>query len=167
MGVPYMGELRLMSFNFPPKGWAECNGQFMPINQNQALFSLLGTMYGGNGQTTFALPDLRGRTPIHVGGGFTQGEKLGEESHTVVQAEMPAHTHQLQASGANADTPVPVGSLLGQSNNTYTTPIAQSTTTLRPDTVTNVGGSQPHQNLSPFLTLNWCISLQGFFPSRN
>ncbi|MDX6512152.1 MAG: hypothetical protein QOE36_1656 [Gaiellaceae bacterium] len=167
MGTPFMGELRVMSFNFAPKGWAQCNGQVLPINQNQALFSLLGTTYGGDGRVNFALPDLRGRTPIHVGNGFTQGERAGEEAHTLIQAEMPAHTHQLKASGANADTPVPVGSLLGHSNNTYTTPVAQSTTTLRPDSVANVGGSQPHENRNPFLTLNWCIALQGIFPSRN
>jgi microcystin-dependent protein len=162
-----MGELKLMSFNFAPKGWAQCNGQLLPINQNQALFSLLGTTYGGDGRVNFALPDLRGRTPIHVGNGFTQGERAGEEAHTLVQAEMPAHTHQLKASGANAETPVPVVSLLGKANNTYTTPVAQSNTTLRPDSVSNVGGSQPHENRNPLLTLNWCIALQGTFPSRN
>src|SRR3954447_8234771 len=116
MAEPFLAELRLMSFNFAPKGWAQCNGQFLPINQNQALFSLLGTMYGGNGQTTFALPDLRGKVPIHVGNGFTQGQAGGQESHTLTQSEMPAHQHFLQ--GSLDPNPAlqanPVANLFGQ-----------------------------------------------------
>ena len=154
-----------MSFNFPPKGWALCNGQLLPINQNQALFALLGTMYGGNGQTTFALPNLRGRVPIHVGRGFTQGEMVGEEAHTVTISEMPTHTHVLQASGSDANQPNPSGALLAGANNAYAPP--SSLTTLTPGTVNNTGGSQPHENRHPFLTLSWCIALQGIFPSRN
>src|SRR3954462_581001 len=100
MSQPFMGEIKIISWNFPPKGWAFCNGQFLPINQNQALFSLLGTMYGGNGQTTFALPDLRGRVPLHVGGGLTQGQSFGEQAHTVTQGEMPTHNHFVSASNA-------------------------------------------------------------------
>lgn len=168
MSTPFMSELRIMSFNFAPKGWAQCNGQLLPINQNQALFSLLGTMYGGNGQTTFALPDLRGKVPIYVGQGFTQGQTGGEEAHTVILSEMPAHTHQLQANllPNPADSAIPSPNLLG----TLTTPIykpASSLTPLQPATVTNVGGSQPHVNMQPYLVLNICMALQGAFPSRN
>src|SRR3954451_11773412 len=119
MAEPFLGELRLMSFNFPPKGWAQCNGQFLPINQNQALFALLGTMYGGNGQTTFALPDLRGRLPIHQGQGHTQREAAGEQAHTVTSSELPAHTHTFGASQSNANTPVPGNAMFGTSNNMY------------------------------------------------
>jgi microcystin-dependent protein len=154
-----------MSFNFPPKGWALCNGQFLPINQNQALFALLGTMYGGNGQTTFALPDLRGRVPIHLGSGFTQGQAAGEFAHTVTQSEMPAHTHTFGASQSNANTPVPGGNMFGTSNNMYAA--ATNLTTVNAQTITNVGGGQPHQNMQPYLTLSFCIALQGIFPSQN
>src|SRR4051794_37871125 len=133
MAEPFLAELRLMSFNFPPKGWAQCNGQFLPINQNQALFSLLGTTYGGNGQTTFALPDLRSRAPMHVGGGFTQGQAGGQESHTVPAQEMPAHTHPVNASTANGDAADP--KILAQISNAYTGPT--DLTTLSPATVTN------------------------------
>jgi microcystin-dependent protein len=163
MAEPFLGELRLMSFNFPPKAWALCNGQFMPINQNQALFSLLGTMYGGNGQTTFALPDLRGRVPLHVGGGFSQGQSFGEQAHTVTQSEMPSHNHFVSASnapGAQADPAFPA-----QFANGYGPP--STLTTLNPATIGNTGGSQPHENRQPLLVLSWCIALQGIFPSRN
>jgi microcystin-dependent protein len=162
---PFLGELRLMSFNFPPKGWAGCNGQLLPINQNQALFSLLGTMYGGNGQTTFALPDLRGRVPIHVGGGFTQGQTAGEEYHALTAAETPAHVHTLSASSVAANQPNPSGALLAAANNAYA-PLS-SATTLTPTSITNAGGSQPHENHHPYTVLNWCIALQGIFPSVN
>ena len=166
MSTPFMGEIRIMSWTWAPQGWALCNGQLLPINQNQALFSLLGTMYGGNGQTTFALPDLRGRAPIHVGPNFSvQGQRGGEETHTLIQSEMPQHMHFLSASNQNGNTPVPVNAMLAGSNNTYAAfgaPI-----TLRPEVVSLVGGSQPHENRSPYLVLNWCIALQGIFPSRN
>jgi microcystin-dependent protein len=163
--VPYMGELMLCSFNFPPKNWAFCNGQFLPINQNQPLFALLGTMYGGNGQTTFALPDLRGRVPIHVDGSYSQGQAFGQEFHTLTQSEMPQHMHFLQASKLDASQPVAAGALLAGANNAYSAP--DSLTALHPSSVSNVGGSQPHENRPPFLVLNWCIALQGVFPSRN
>jgi microcystin-dependent protein len=162
---PFIGELMLASFNFPPKGWASCNGQFLPINQNQALFSLLGTSYGGNGQTTFALPDLRGRVPLHVGAGHILGERSGEEAHTLIQSEMPQHVHLLQGSRLDANQPGPSNAMLAGANNAYADP--NSLTTLAPSSVTNVGGSQAHENRPPFLTLNWCIALQGIFPSRN
>jgi microcystin-dependent protein len=163
MADPFLGELRLMSFNFPPQGWAMCNGQFLPINQNQALFSLLGTMYGGNGQTTFALPDLRGRVPTHVGAGFTQGQAAGDETHTLSSQEMPAHTHSVNASSSAGDAANP--GALAQFSEGYAGP--SSLTPLQPSTIMNVGGSQPHENRQPYLVLNWCIALIGIFPSRN
>jgi microcystin-dependent protein len=162
MSEPFLGELKLMSFNFAPKGWATCNGQLLPINQNQALFSLLGTMYGGNGQTTFALPDLRGRIPIHRGG-FTQGQAIGAQSHTLTVGEMPAHTHSVLASSQNGNQADP--KILAAASNAYTAP--STLTTIAPGTVSNVGGSQAHENRQPYLVLNWCIALQGIFPSRN
>ena len=167
MGTPFLSEIKIVGFNFAPQGWAECNGQFLPINQNQALFSLLGTMYGGNGQTTFALPDFRGRVPIHVGSGFTQGQAGGQEFHTVTQSEMPAHNHFVQASNATATTSAPGGNLLGVNNIALYGPGGSNLTTLFPGTVSNVGGSQPHENRQPFLVLNFIIALIGVFPSQN
>ena len=165
MGTPFMSEIKIISFGFAPQGWAFCNGQLLPINQNQALFSLLGTTYGGNGQTTFALPNMQGQTPIHVGHGHTLGERGGEQAHTLTVAEMPQHAHVLNGTSANADTPVPSGNLLGTANNLYASPA--NLTSLNPATVTNVGGSQPHENMQPFLVLNFCIALIGVFPSHN
>lgn len=162
---PFLGEIRLMSFNFAPKGWAMCNGQLYPINQNQALFSLLGTTYGGNGQTTFALPDYRGRVPISVGGGFTLGQAGGEQAHTLTISEMPQHLHLRQGTSNNADTPVPAGNLFATNSNQYTAPA--NLTTMNPGSVSNVGGGQAHQNMQPYLTLTFCIALQGIFPSPN
>ncbi|MBL8045416.1 MAG: phage tail protein [Anaerolineales bacterium] len=163
MAEPFLSEIRLMSFVFAPKGWALCNGQLLPINQNQALFSLLGTTFGGNGQTTFALPDVRGRVPIHVGGGHTLGERGGEQAHTLSIAELPTHTHSAIGTSANGSTPVPTSNLFGQANNAYRP--ADNLVALNASTVTNVGGSQAHLNLQPFLTLSFCIALQGIFPS--
>ena len=165
MAEPFLAELRLMSFNFAPKGWAMCNGQFLPINQNQALFSLLGTTFGGDGRVTFALPDLRARLPIHVGQGHTLGERGGEQVHALRSAEMPAHPHAANASTNSANTPVPANDLLASSGNLYAPP--SGLTTLHPATVQNVGGGQPHLNMQPFLTLTFCIALQGIFPSPN
>ena len=165
MSEPFLSEIKVVSFNFPPKGWALCNGQFLPINQNQALFALLGTTYGGNGQTTFALPNLRGRVPIHFGGAHTLGEAAGSTSVTVNIQQLPTHIHGLQASPTNADTPVFSGSFFGAANNAYVPPGAA--TTLAPATVSAVGGSQPHNNRMPYLVLNFIIALQGIFPSRN
>lgn len=167
MSTPFMSEIRMMSFNFNPKGWAMCNGQFLPINQNQALFSLLGTTYGGNGQTTFALPDFRSRVPIHFGGGFTLGEKGGEEAHTVSISEMPQHLHflncQPSSTGEVAD---PTGAFFSDvALKQYGPP--NSLITLVAGTVSPVGGSQAHQNLQPFLCVNFCIALSGIFPSQN
>jgi microcystin-dependent protein len=163
MAEPFLSEIRIMSFVFPPKGWALCNGQLLPINQNQALFSLLGTTFGGDGRVNFGLPDLRGRVPIHVGSGHTLGERGGEQAHTLSIAEIPTHTHVANASSANASQPLPGGALLGAAGNLYTPP--QSLVALLPGTVTTVGGSQAHLNMQPFLTLSFCIALQGIFPS--
>jgi microcystin-dependent protein len=166
MAEPFLSEIRLMSFVFAPKGWALCNGQLLPINQNQPLFSLLGTTFGGDGRVNFALPDLRGRVPIHVGSGHTLGERGGEQAHTLSIAELPTHTHVASATSIAGDTPVPTGNLLADSPvQLYTPPAAL--TSLVPSDVTNVGGSQAHLNMQPFLVLNFCIALQGIFPSPN
>jgi len=165
LAEPFLSEIRIFSFNFAPKGWALCNGQAMPINQNQALFSLLGTTYGGNGQTTFALPDLQTRMPIHMGNGQTLGERGGEQAHTLTQTEMPLHTHAAVGTSSNADSPLPSGNLLGAANNMYGP--ATNLTSLEPTTIAPQGGGQPHDNMQPYLALNFCIALQGIFPSRN
>jgi microcystin-dependent protein len=165
MAEPFLSEVRIMSFVFAPKGWALCNGQLLPINQNQALFSLLGTTFGGDGRVNFALPDLRGRTPIHVGSGHTLGERGGEQAHTLSIAELPTHTHVLNATSNNGNALVPSGNLLATSNiPAYFTP-DNNLTAMNPSTVANVGGSQAHLNMQPFLTLSFCIALQGIFPS--
>jgi microcystin-dependent protein len=185
MGTPFMGEIKIISWNFAPKGWAFCNGSLLPINQNQALFSILGTTYGGNGQTNFALPNLQGRTPLHVGDGITLGQIGGAPAVTINISSMPAHNHFPSAnSGAgNTNTPdptvAPTGNrVLSQSDgstgspaqpfgvNIYSTTQAP-TAALAPTSCTNVGGSQPHDNMSPYLTLNFVIALQGIFPSQN
>lgn len=156
-----------MSFNFPPKGWALCNGQLLPINQNQALFSLLGTTYGGNGQTNFALPNLRGCVPIHMGNGHTLGEKAGSTAVTVNIQQLPTHLHALQASNSAANTAIPTNSTVFAQGTFEIYGAPNALTTLQPGTVTSVGGSQPHNNMMPYLVLNFCIALQGIFPSRN
>jgi microcystin-dependent protein len=176
-----MTEIKMMSFNFAPKGWAQCNGQLLPINQNQALFSLLGTTYGGNGQTTFALPDLRGKVPIHVGQGFTQGQVGGEFDHTLTTGEMSAHTHLMYAANASADknvggtTPGPAKALaqgLAAKKGGGTNPVSiygtgSPSMTFADTALAGAGGGQAHTNKQPFLTLNFCIALQGVFPSQN
>jgi microcystin-dependent protein len=166
MAEPFLSEIRIMSFSFAPKGWAMCNGQLLPINQNQPLFSLLGTTFGGDGRVNFALPDNRARTPIHVGSGHTLGERGGEQNHTITIQEMPQHTHFVAASKTSTGGfDSMVGNFLGSANNVYAQPA--SLTTLNPNTIANTGGSQPHLNMQPFLTLNFCIALQGIFPSPN
>jgi microcystin-dependent protein len=164
MAEPFLSEIRMMSFGFPPKGWALCDGQLLPINQNQGLFSLLGTTFGGDGRVNFGLPDLRGRTPIHVGSGHTLGERGGEQAHTLSIAELPTHTDVAQGSLANGDTPVPTSNVLAGALNTYRS--ADALVSLSPSSVANVGGSQAHLNMQPFLTLSFCIALQGIFPSQ-
>lgn len=168
MAEPFLSEIRIMSFNFAPKGWALSNGQLLPINQNQALFSLLGTTFGGNGQTNFALPDIQGRTPIHVGSDFTLGEKGGEQAHTVSINEMPTHTHTVNATSITATTNNPSNTLLtAQSTaaNLYGS-AGSNLVAMSQAMVGNTGGSQAHLNMQPFLTLNFCIALQGIFPSQ-
>lgn len=168
MAVPYLAEIKLVSFNFPPKGWALCNGQLLPINQNQALFSLLGTTYGGNGQTNFALPDLRGRVPAHIGDGLIQGQASGTFAHTVTQAEMPTHSHRLNASTALASTTDPNGALLARKGRLTADAFNGSPNVgLVSTQVSSSGGSQPHENTQPYLALNFIIALQGVFPTQN
>jgi microcystin-dependent protein len=165
MAEPFLSEIRIMSFNFAPKGWAMCNGQLLPINQNQALFSLLGTNYGGDGRVNFALPDLRGRVPIHAGVSHTLAERAGEQAHTLTLAELPTHSHAGNASSASSGgNDNPTGRFLGSANNMYHSPA--SLTAMNPGTITNSGGSQAHLNMQPFLTLTFCIALQGIFPSQ-
>lgn len=154
-----------MSFGFPPRGWAQCNGQLLPINQNQALFSLLGTTFGGDGRVNFALPDLRGRTPIHVGSGHTLGERGGEQAHTLSIAEIPTHTHSVNATSSNATAAAPLNSLGYARSGTLMYGPAASLVAMSAQAVSNVGGSQPHLNMQPFLTISFCIALQGIFPS--
>ena len=165
MAEPFLSEIRLMSFNFPPKGWAACNGQLLPINQNQALFSLLGTTYGGNGSTNFALPDLRGRVPIHMGAGHTLGEQGGEASHTLTTAELPTHAHTLAAADNPATDKVASSTmLLGQTASAYGP--ASHLTSMAASASSAIGGNQAHTNMQPYGALNFCIALQGIFPSQ-
>ena len=177
MAEPFLSEIRIFSFNFAPKGWATCNGQLLPINQNQPLFALLGTTYGGNGQTNFALPNLQGKAPLHFGDGFTLGETGGEYAHTITMSEMTQHQHGFSKNScvasatANANVGPPTSAFWANNGKTaYSTqdpnnPI--NTGAMHPSTVSNVGGSQPHNNTQPYLTLNFCIALQGIFPSQN
>ena len=166
MSEPFLAEIRIVGFNFAPRGWAFCDGQILPINQNQSLFSLLGTTYGGDGRTSFALPDLRGRTPIHVSDGHGLGQKGGVETVTLTAAEMAAHTHAAKASSGGGDNATPTGRVLAQFP-AYRDPEASNMTALRSGTLTNTGGGQGHKNMQPYLTLSFCIALKGLFPSRN
>src|SRR5919205_757950 len=169
MSTPFLGEIKIVSFNFAPKGWAQCNGQQLPINQNQALFALLGTTFGGNGQTTFALPDFRGRVPVHFNsgpGGPTLGQAAGESVHTLTISEMPQHLHFAQGYSQAGDQPAPTSNVIGQFVGAYSS-VPQNLVALNAASVTNVGGSQPHENRMPYLVLNFIIALQGIFPSHN
>jgi microcystin-dependent protein len=164
---PFLGSIILFAGNFAPRGWALCNGQILPISQNTALFSILGTTYGGDGRTTFALPDLRGRAAVHFGQGpglenYSLGQSAGEESVVLNVNEIPAHQHAQPASNAEQDTNRP-GNAVPAKGGVYAN--ASDGTTLDPTTI--AGGSQPHDNRSPYLTLNYIIALEGIFPSRN
>jgi microcystin-dependent protein len=166
MAEPFLSEIRIMSFNFAPKGWALCNGQLLPINQNQALFSLLGTTYGGDGRVNFGLPNLQGNVPIHTGQGFTLGNKGGEQAHTLSISEMPTHFHLANGSSTAGDSAPPGNHLLAATPALiYNTP--GNLVALQPGTIANAGGSQAHLNMQPFLVLCFCIALQGIFPSQN
>ncbi len=175
MAEPFLGEIKAFGFNFPPNGWAQCNGQVMPISQNTALFSLLGTMYGGDGVTTFALPDLRGRVGVHAGQGaglsnYSQGEVAGTESVTLTVGQLPVHSHNLVASTSSGNTADPSGAFLAKEATGVTAIYGNGVAgnaTLAAGSVTGGGGGQPHSNLQPFLVLNFCIALNGIFPSRN
>jgi len=175
MGTPYLGEIRCFSFGFPPKGWLLCNGQLLPINQNQALFSILGTTYGGDGRTTFALPNLQGQVPAHVGNGFVLGQVLGEVNHTLIISEMPAHNHAVvsdvvEPGGATEHAALPSASAaIGPSNpdGLYNTSAGENAVAMAASVLSSVGGTQPHPNMQPYLVLNFCIALQGIFPSQS
>jgi microcystin-dependent protein len=165
MATPFLSEIRLVSFNFAPKGWALCNGQLLAISQNAALFSLLGTFYGGNGTTTFALPNLQGRAPMHVGSEFVQGQVGGEATHTLITNEIPAHTHQAQGVSTTASLEPAAGNAWAESpDNPYA---ASANATMNAAALGQTGGNQPHNNMQPYLVLNYVIALQGIFPSRN
>jgi microcystin-dependent protein len=167
MSSPFLSEIRITSFGFPPKGWALCNGQLLPINLNQALFSLLGTTYGGDGRVNFALPDLQARAPMHVGNGHTLGERGGEQAHTLSISELPAHTHVPVGSSANANLPGATGNIWATTPGGPFAAAPTPNTGMNPASVVATGGSQAHDNMSPYLVLNFIIALQGIFPSQN
>ncbi|MFL6659256.1 MAG: phage tail protein [Massilia sp.] len=166
---PYLGEIKLMSFNFAPRGWAQCNGQLLPINQNQALFSLLGTTYGGDGRVNFALPNLRGQTMVHMGNELTLGQKGGSSAHTLSLGETGAHSHGLTMSNALATSASPVGAVIGKKGrlgrDLYAAP--SNIVATNDLSTTSVGGNQAHNNMQPYTVLCACIALQGIFPSQN
>lgn len=164
MAEPFLGEVRLFTFNFPPKGWALCYGQLLPINQNQALFSLLGTTYGGDGRVNFGLPNLQGRMPMHVGAGYVQGQAAGTVNHTLTIAEMPAHVHPLVGTTDLGNRSSAAGNHPAAARGHYG---PAGDTALHRESVTAVGGSQPHNNMPPYLVLSFAIALQGIFPPRN
>jgi microcystin-dependent protein len=171
MSEPFLGEIGIFGFNFAPRGWALCDGQILPINQNQSLYSLLGTTYGGDGRTTFALPDLRGRTPLHVGSGFNLGSKSGEESHVLTVNEMPDHSHDARATTATPASMTQDDALLTVTGGGRR-PLSpygpdDALTPLDSESISSTGGGQGHNNMQPFLTVNFAIALQGLFPSRN
>lgn len=178
MAEPFLSEIRICSFGFAPKGWALCNGQLLPINQNQALFSLLGTTFGGDGRVNFALPDLQGRTPIHTGSGYTLGQRGGEQAHTLSASELPTHTHAYGGSNNLADAASPAGGVFGrpsvadanggtQTGNAFYGAASVPAVMAAGSAVANAGGSQAHNNMQPYLVLSFVIALQGIFPSRN
>lgn len=166
MSEPFLGQIMMGAFNFPPKGYAACNGASLPISQNQALYSLLGTMYGGDGRTTFALPDLQGRTPIHIGGGYTQGESTGSREITLSTAQMPGHTHVVNGRAEDGDAASPHDAVPASTPSQLYHDL-QSTVAMSAQMVSNAGGGQPHENMAPYTVINHVIAVQGIYPSRN
>lgn len=164
MSEPFLGEIKIISWNFPPKGWSFCNGTLLPINQNQALFSVLGTTYGGDGRQTFGLPNLQGRSPVHVGNGIALGELGGETAHTLNISEIPAHTHVPVGSSADANAGATGNLWANVPSNLYS---GAAGVAMNPTCIGAAGGNQPHENMSPYLVLNFIIALQGIFPSQN
>lgn len=169
MSEPFLAEIRIVGFNFPPVGWAFCDGQMLPINQNQSLYSLLGTTYGGDGRTSFALPDLRGRTPVHRSDFHRLGQRGGAETITLTAAEIAAHKHAVEATGSEADSnQVAAENVLGDSSkDMYASPTAADAVVMRSGTIGHAGGGQAHNNMQPYTTLSYAIALKGLFPSRN
>lgn len=167
MGAPFIGEIRLFPWDWPPRGWALCQGQLLPIAQSTALFSLLGTTYGGNGTSTFGLPDLRGRVPNHQGGNYIIGEMAGQENVTLLITQLPSHQHALMATTTTGTANPPVGNLLAQPTAARYASDASNLVTMNPASIQPAGGSQGHNNMQPYLALSYCIALSGLFPSRN
>jgi microcystin-dependent protein len=171
MADPFVAEIRIFPFNFAPTGWAWCDGQLLPISQNTALFSLLGTTYGGNGKSNFALPDLQGRTPMHPGQGpglslHDLGETGGSDTVTLLESEIPAHSHTLRGNNTLGDSPMPTGHALARYANAYQQNTTQNLVAMAPESLPPAGGDQPHNNLQPYLTCYFCIALQGVYPQR-
>ena len=166
MSDPFLAEVRIVGFNFPPRGWAQCDGQLLPINQNQSLYAVIGTFYGGDGRTTFQLPDLRGRAPMHRSTTYLVGQRGGSEEHVLQAGEVPAHSHTVQASDDDATTGNPAGNVFARATSTLYGPKA-APTTLSPDAVNQAGSGQGHPNMQPYLALNFVIAIQGLFPTMN
>ena len=173
MADPFVAEIRIFGFQFAPTGWAQCNGQLLPLSQNTALFSLLGTTYGGNGKSNFALPDMQANAPMHPGQGpglslHDLGETGGSEFVTLLESEMPAHAHTLRGNNTMGDTPIPAGNTLARfgTTNVYQQTVNVNLVAMAPEALPPAGGDQPHNNMMPYLVLNFCIALQGVFPPR-
>jgi microcystin-dependent protein len=165
MAIPYVGEIRMFGGNFAPNGWALCDGQLLPISENETLFQLIGTTYGGDGQSTFGLPDLRGRVPVHQGGGLVMGQLGGTETVTLTATQAPAHTHSLNASGTAATPAAGPTGVLGASATTSFYGAGPATTPMAASALASTGGTQPHENMAPFQAVTFIISLFGIFPS--
>ncbi len=171
MSNPFLGMINIVGFNFAPRGYAQCNGAILSINQNQSLFALLGTTFGGDGRSTFALPDLRGRVPIHAGSingtSHSLGQKGGEEKHTLTEPQMPSHKHLVQASDTDGDSPIPTGNILAKIPSQLYAPASRNMVNMVTGSVASAGANEGHENMMPFGTLKFIIALQGVFPSRN